>query len=421
MVFSLMLEFAVALSAFFSVRIYGKYREKIKSIPNKVNEANKCYIFLPAFKEQKLVEETLNYYSKINTENCKIIVITSEQEEYENKRYGKKDKTTKECVDEYLKKTNVKSIIHFHGNYIKGTKSTQLNFALQKIKNVLDPKEYRLCYIGVYDFDSRPNLDIVEDLGKIIDVNASPEVVQQVPINTKNYNELLKNNNYSMMVHCYQTLMRSVGIELALLLLHLKRIYISMYCMGAGMYIRLDTLLENNMFPEPIDDLALGYRLFLKGKRFGLLPDFNSVESPSCIREVINQDVGIFKGVFLGLFELKQKSNLIRKITTACVIMHNILLRTIIPWAYLFYVLIKIFLLEIDIIVIMLVALPIVRSLIGIYTIKKIKSKDVTKITIPKITKIIIHTYLWRYVRTLGPFKSIMLAMWGQIKIKKIE
>lgn len=408
---ALIMEFVVALSTFFSIKVYRNYGEKIKLRPNQVNEANKCYILLPAFKEQSLVEETLNYYSKINKKNCTIVVITSEQEEYENMLYGKNEKTTKECVDMYLKKTNTKSIVHFHGKYTKGTKSTQLNFALQKIKNILNPKEYRLCYIGVYDFDSRPNLDVLEDLGKIIDENGYPEVVQQVPINTKNYKELAENNNCSMMTHCYQTMMRSVGIELAALLLNLRKISIPMYCMGAGMYIRLDTLLENNMFPEPIDDIALGYRLFLKGKKFGVLPNFNSVESPSCIRKVINQDVGIFKGVLCGLFELKQKSNCVKKISTICAIIYNIVLRTFLPWVYLFYIISRIFLLDIDVIVIMLVALPLVRTMIGIYIINKIESEHMSKMTVSNMIRIFIHTYLWRYIRTIGSFKCIMLLI----------
>lgn len=141
-------------------------------------------------------------------------------------------------------------------------------------------------------------MDVLEDLSKIVICQNYPEIVQQVPINLKNYDELAKQKNYSMMVHCYQTMIRSVGIELASLILHMKGLHVSLYYMGAGMYIRLDTLLENNRFPEPVDDLALGYRLYVKGNRFGLFPEFNLVESPNSISEVVKQDVGPFKFIF---------------------------------------------------------------------------------------------------------------------------
>lgn len=401
----LVLDFIVIVSTFVSVIFYNRYRNKIEQISSNNKQNEKNFILLPAFKEQSLVNETLDYYSKIKGNNHVIMVITSEQEEYENKLLGKNIKTTCECVDEYLSINNDCNIIHLHGDYISGTKSTQLNFALNEITKSINVADYYSSYVGVYDFDSRPNLEVLEDLRKVICCQNNPEVVQQVPINLKNYSELVKNKNYAMIVHCYQSMIRSVGIELASLLLNLNKTVVPLYCMGAGMYLRLDTLVQSDGFPEPIDDLALGYRLYLQGKRFGLFPQYNSVESPNSIREVTKQDVGIFRGICYGLLETKRKSKLKRKIPTCCMIVHNILLRTVLPWIYLVFVVSRIILRRINLAVIFIIIMPLLRTLVGLYSLKK-ADEDSSKINKNmNWIQLFVYSYLWRFIRTVGSFK----------------
>ena len=402
----LIIDLILIISTFLSAKYYIRYRKKIKKTPEIGSDNKKYFVLLPAFKEQELVKETLDYYSHIKVNNCKVMVITSEQEEYENRINKRNIKTTKDCVDKYLSDNRNSNIIHLHGNYTKGTKSTQLNFALDTIKDSLKDNEYSSCYIGVYDFDSRPNLDVIDDLSRIVNTQNSPEIVQQIPINTKNYNRLVKQKNYAMIVHCFQTMIRSVGIELASLFLNMKKICAPLYCMGAGMYIRMDTLLENGCFPEPIDDLELGYRLYLKGKRFGLFPEYNSVERPSSVREIVKQDVGIFNGVCLGVFELNTKATFVRKIILGFTILHNILLRTVIPWIYLGYLLFCLFKLEVDITMISILFLPILRTLVGGYALFNATPNRI-KCQFSGIIGIITYSYLWRMIRTFGPFKYI--------------
>ena len=399
------LDLFAIMSTIFAVVFYDRYREKMKKVSNYGNE--KIFILLPAFKEQSLVNETLDYYSKLKGYNYMIIVITSEQEEYENKRFGTRIKTTRECVEEYLDKKNDCSIVHLHGSYTSGTKSTQLNFALNAIIQSMRLEDYSSNYIGVYDFDARPNLEILKDLRKIIYYKNNPEVIQQVPINLKNYQELAMKKNCAMIVHCYQTMIRSVGIELATLLLHLKGIFLPLYCMGAGMFFRLDTLIENGFFPEPVDDIALGYRLYLQGKRFGLFPKYSFVESPNSIEEVTKQDVGIFKGICYGVLEIKQKSKLRRKIPTCCLIVHNILLRTVLPWIYLIYILLSLYYTRLNLAVVMILVMPLARTIVGSYSMKRADAVGSKMKKNLNLIKLFIYSYLWRFIRTFGPLKVV--------------
>ncbi len=416
----LSIDLLMVISTFISAKYYVKYSNKMNAMSMQNGTNDKVFVLLPAFKEQILVSETLDYFSKMDTPNCKIIVITSEQEEHENKCRGKKIKTTKECVEEYLNKNSESNIVHLHGNYVNGTKSTQLNFALEKIKELLPENAYCTSYVGVYDFDSRPNLDVLGDLQKIAYHQKYPEIVQQVPINLKNFTSLTRNKNHIMMLHCCQSMIRSVGIELASLILHAKGLFVPLYCMGAGMYIRLDALLENGAFPEPVDDLTLGYRLYLKGKRFALLPKYNSVEIPNSVKELVKQDTGIFKGVCSGLLELKQKSKLVRKIPTYFIVWHNILLRTAIPWMYLLYVCINLLLMNINLEIILILILPLLRTIAGAYSLAK-ADQNISRLLISKEgVRVFIDSYSWRLLRTVGPL-NVMFSNYRLHRMKEFK
>lgn len=49
------------------------------------------------------------------------------------------------------------------------------------------------------------------------------------------------------------------------------------YCMGSGMFIKYQDLVELNGFPVYSDDIALGYKLFIRNKKEVVVPHVNSV------------------------------------------------------------------------------------------------------------------------------------------------
>jgi len=82
------------LLTYFLEKIYVK---KIKNI--KANKYIDVFVLLPAFKEQKIVDETVEWFRKFKYKgNIKFIIVTTEKEELEYKTKGIKDLTTEEVV-----------------------------------------------------------------------------------------------------------------------------------------------------------------------------------------------------------------------------------------------------------------------------------------------------------------------------------
>lgn len=418
----LLCDILLVISTIWAAAYFNTYRNKIKKIQTAKSSDVNLFILLPALKEQKIVKETLDHFSKIENEHMTIMVVTSEKEENENKINHTQIRTTGQCVEEYINQNSQSRIKHIHCPYLQGTKSTQLNYAVEQIKDSLSEQERQKSYIGVYDFDSKPALTVIKELDKIAATQDYPEIVQQVPINLKNITEVVREGNFMMLLHIFQSIIRTVGIELSTLLLYTLNIRLPSYCMGAGMYVRLDTLLKNGSFPEPVDDLTLGYRLYVKGARFTVLPSYNYVEVPKTVRAVINQDRLIFTGVLSGLAELKSTAGLRRKVFMFFSVLHNILLRTVLPWLYLIYLIITVWSSGINPECILLVLMPFVMTAAGAFAAVKAEEDAKEAVGKPVFFKALLCSWLWRPIRTIGPFRILVGLLRGnKITYKKTE
>ena len=148
-----------------TIYLERKYKKQINEY--KVSKYIDIYVLLPAMKEQKIVKSTIDWFHKIKYKgNIKFIVITTEKEELEYKTNNIKDKTTNIVVKEYLNKLNDKRFIHYHYPKTNGNKSSQMNYAIDMIKN-----EYKInnndTYISVFDFDSQPELNTFDVLNQV--------------------------------------------------------------------------------------------------------------------------------------------------------------------------------------------------------------------------------------------------------------
>lgn len=418
----LLCDILLVISTIWAAVYFHTYHNKVKKIPPVDNSDIRLFILLPALKEQKIVKETLDHFSRIENEHLTIMVVTSEKEENENKINHTQIRTTSQCVEEYIVQNSQNRIKHIHCPYIKGTKSTQLNYAVEQIKGSLSTQERQKSYIGVYDFDSKPALTVIRELDKIAASQNYPEIVQQVPINLKNITEVVREGNFMMLLHIFQSMIRTVGIELATLLLYTLNIHLPSYCMGAGMYVRLDTLIENGSFPEPVDDLTLGYRLYVRGARFTVLPSYNYVEVPKTVKAVINQDRLIFTGVLSGLTELKSPAKLHRKVFMFFSVLHNILIRTVLPWLYLLYIIVTVCFDGINPECVMLIVMPFIMTAAGAFAAAGAEEDAKGVAGKPVFFKALLCSWLWRPIRTIGPFRILHSLLGGKkITYKKTE
>ncbi|MGG3662126.1 hypothetical protein [Bacillus gobiensis] len=225
--------------------------------------------------------------------------------------------TTWELIDEWVtaKKSQfpeiTKQVMPIHDPSQFGTKSTKLNYAISSLKNShTDIINSYNTYIGVYDFDARPSKEVfswlnwkVEDyLQKGRDL---PTVFQQVPYPLGTEIEKKHPLSVSYLFSLWH-LERCFSLEAYSYYNRNKskrKKYNLLYCMGSGMFIRSDELLEVGMFPEDSDDIALGYRLDWMNKIMEVIPYPNWVQGTPSLKLLFNQ----FKRIFIGVFAFRRE------------------------------------------------------------------------------------------------------------------
>ncbi|MFD5131237.1 hypothetical protein [Streptomyces olindensis] len=183
-------------------------------------------------------------------------------------------------------------LVHLHQPDVGGRKPGQLNFALDRLPDVLGPLGWREdahahdTFILVYDADAVPDAATLTAFADAAATHRTrtgrmPALIQQqrLPLLTRRpfprgIAGLLLTEEW-----VYQ-LRRSLGIELARVRLHhwLTRSRIPepvrmwlrpmVYAVGCGMAVHLPTLRQLDGFPEPMEDLGTGHRLSLLGAHF---------------------------------------------------------------------------------------------------------------------------------------------------------
>ncbi len=347
------------LSSLLTVPLEYIYKHSLKNIKLTKNDYKDIYVLLPALKEQKIVRDTIEWFNKIKYKgNIKFIIITSEKEDHEYKTKNIKEETTREVVNKEIKRIKDKRFITYHYPEINGNKSSQMNYAVDKIKEEIN--NYQDVFISVFDFDSRPDLNTFNDI-MIVNKKKNPDVIQQLPLNIKNYHT----SNIIMMLYSLQHLVRSFAIEKAKLLISsLTFIKVPQYMMGACMHIRMSTLLNNNCFPIFVDDLTLGYRLSIKGCKFAYLPNDNLCLIPNDLSGYLGSATLIFKGITTYIKEVFTiKGYYYGRIKMLIIGSFNVIEFTIIPFIFIFYYLYSLITLNFNIWFYIMVLIPIIWSI----------------------------------------------------------
>lgn len=403
----------ISISTIFFEKFYIK-----KLMQEKVKKYVDIYVLLPALKEQKIVKETIDWFSNIKYKGkIKYVIITTEKEENEYKKKDLDEPTTSTIVNDYLKIKKDKRFIHLHYPETKGNKSSQLNYAVDILsKNIEDKKN---TYISVFDFDSQPSLDVFEQLNKVVKYKKNPEVIQQVPVNIKNYAQTSQ-KNLLMTTYALQHLVRSIAIEkYKLLMCSLTKIKIPQYLMGACMHLRLDILLENNSFPIFVDDLTLGYRYSIKGYNFTYLPSYNFSLIPNDLTGYSESSTLIFRGILTYLSEIKNtKGKIFRKINMLFFGTFNILEFSFIPFVYLAFYLYSILTNNCNIIFMIMLLTPILFSLSSYIVLKTYKIKNDNKFI--SFLAIMVSPF-WFVFRPIGSFKYLIKKISNVFFKKELE
>ncbi|MCA9460255.1 MAG: hypothetical protein KC550_06930, partial [Nanoarchaeota archaeon] len=340
---------------------FKKFKTKYFQKDNKSDNKNNIFVILPALSEQSIVEETIDHFNNMHESEGIIhyIIVTTQREEIDKKKnemrlsdfidkvYENPQKiyqlnnglfphylfnkilelkqintlekfkikinklysdypTTNSKIKEYLNKIKLNfkfDIINYPGS--TGNKSSQLNYALSYIKETYSDL-FKHSIIGIYDFDSKPDVRTFGWINENYSVDSNIKVYQQIPLPILGLNKDKKFfENYLLIIFHLLHIRRSLGVELNM---HSNNNYnnnFSMlkYCMGAGLFINAKTLDDINGYPEPIDDIPLGYRISLKKIETEFIPFFNLVYSTNRIKFLIGQSRNIVHGLTFGLFK----------------------------------------------------------------------------------------------------------------------
>lgn len=183
-------------------------------------------------------------------------------------------------------------LVHLHQPDIGGRKPGQLNFALDRLHDVLGPLDWREdahahnTFILVYDADAIPDAATLTAFADAATLHRTrtgrvPALIQQQRLPLLTRRPFPRGTAGLLLAEewVYQ-LRRSLGIELARVRLHQWLTYSRLpepvrmwlrpmvYAVGCGMAVHLPALRKLGGFPEPMEDLGTGHRLSLLGADF---------------------------------------------------------------------------------------------------------------------------------------------------------
>lgn len=177
----------------------------------------------------------------------------------------------------------------------EGNKASQLNWAVEYVDQKFGGDEQN--WIGVFDFDSQPPAETAAWVAATARASGA-EAIQVVPIGTRTLAGPPKAAATRAVVftEALHQAARSLGVERWKLDQAAAGRRMPQYLVGAGMFVRRDALRSVGGFPF-VDDVPLGYRLFLEGARFGTVPVLNRVDLP----DTVTAHLGSLKFIARGI------------------------------------------------------------------------------------------------------------------------
>jgi len=198
----------------------------------------------------------------------------------------------------------------------EGGKSSQLVYAVERLVELLPPEATAsFTYVGLYDADSQPDRTTLRHLSAVAtrDGQEAPDLIQQLPLQLRRPHAARPGRADALLrSHALADLRRRAGIE-AHRILSRGRIRASrlpaglativepvVYGVGAGLFVRHDTLVSIGMYEEPVDDLLIGYKLSSAGASMEVLPVFNLVDRYASVTALSRAYAVVAQGSLTG-------------------------------------------------------------------------------------------------------------------------
>lgn len=250
----------------------------------KGNLKNKYYILLPVYYEQKIIEESIDYFYSIfkNNKKVKVLIIATERENCINSTYA--------IAKKIIENKKADNILVLKAPKKYKNKVGQINYVLKC--NLIDND----AIVAIYDIDSRPDKKILEIVDNLLEKNKSVNIFQQVSSYCNNLNNLIGINKIISASDALAQTKWSLGFEYQLYLLYNKLISKNklrplVYCIGHGLYVRNSFLKYIDGFSEvnPNDDLSFGYQASVLGECIIPIPLLDKCNISFDYKETVSQ------------------------------------------------------------------------------------------------------------------------------------
>jgi len=272
-------------------------------------KACRIYVIIPAYKEQAIIEQTMECFASLQYPNLKVVVVTTDKEKQEEGMSTTMDivKQVAERLDDEANQ-DIFSLIHYP--HSEGGMKEQVNYAAKEISKNLSRENQGESYVAVYNADSRPNPQTFLVFNALVQ-KKGVEVAVQNSVHFSNFNKLpftpsgvlLKaasvfQTRWSMEEVSMQRKQAEFwdGKQTPLDLRDTLSEQLA-YCIGHGSFFRLDIWNEAGGFPEDceLDDLPLGFLLTCKGISIQPMPLLENCETPSSVTDLIKQKANWYR------------------------------------------------------------------------------------------------------------------------------
>lgn len=289
------------LRYFFYISVVHSYLNNKNS--DTVSRPCSMLVLIPVIREQSVICNTLQHFLSMNVRDTELyIAIAGTSRETKHKNIL----STREVVEKWISEQsledgNIRDIFFCEADELDGDRATQLNSAVAYFKNKYPFKN--LDYIGVYDADSLPSAETLQEVNQIFSQNENVVACQQPVHFIKAANRMASEGKNPILVAnaLYQTtwtVIRELPSWIKYAKTSKEKIFNeNIYLIGHGEFLRYETY-QKFKFPEfeITDGIQLGYRLGMSNKKISPLREFCNDDVPQGIGQLINQHKRWFCG-----------------------------------------------------------------------------------------------------------------------------
>src|SRR5713226_9102262 len=246
---------------------------------------NSIHILIPVYKEEAVIKSCVEYFDKLaRYPNVLIHYVTTEKEGVDSATVA----ALKQMPEQYR-------FSHLHYPETDGFKAHQLNWAIEQILASHDGAEYQATYFGIYDVDSRPEIEVIKTI-----LYGNDPIYQQPSIYLENYTRIAPIQQSGALFQTkwelcgniprFREYQRSFQQERAVTSLP--------HCTGHGLFIRAD-ILKNAGFLDTrtlAEDLEFGYRAAFREIPITLLHEVDYTQYAPTFPAAIRQTSRWFHG-----------------------------------------------------------------------------------------------------------------------------